>query len=116
MTRNGGVMQNTIETKEFGRYRVRLVLYHPVGYRVMITDKEKCDRVVVKIEAQDGARCYASVTQKTIDTLTTIVEAGNGSEKFKHSFAKSIKAYIYGTIDMITEKVWFNPHAAETTC
>jgi predicted RNA-binding protein with TRAM domain len=109
-------MTNTIETKEFGRYRVRLVLHHPVGYRVMITDIKKCDRVVVKIEAQDGARCFASVTQKTIDTLTAIVEAGDGSDKVKHSFARSIKNYIYGTINMISEKVWFNPHAAETTC
>ena len=108
-------MKNTICAKEFGRYRVRLVLA-PGGQRILITDKKECDRTIAKIEASSGIDCFNSVTQETIDDLVAYMEMQNSIKDMKQSFSQSVKGYIYGTIDLVTETEWFKPSKAVRVC
>lgn len=103
-------MSNIPQTKEFNRYRVRLTSAAG-GPRVLITDKKECDRVVVKIEAENGKECFDSVNQESIDRMIAFIESDNDTD-LKQSFANSVKCYVYGIIDLVTEMEWFNSKQA----
>lgn len=107
-------MTNTVKTKEFGIFRVSMVYRHPVGHRVYITNKKECDRVVVKLEAENAENCFDSVTSESIGLLESYLE--NNMKQRKHAFARAVKGYIYGTIDLVSEIEWFNPIAAAQSC
>lgn len=108
-------MNKPTKTKEFGQYRVKLIREPwALGPQILITDKKACDRIVVKIEAQNGHTCFDSITQNSIEKLLNILGAEkHGFDRLKKEFALLVTDYIYGTIDMVNSIEWFNRFAAD---